>query len=171
MSDGPQPPGAAGPAASCPTVPQAAWPRERTWPHTWPEQPAVPGQRVSLEPSAWPERYAIRPAPERYGQYSPGQHAQEWAPLPLAGHESRPMVVAPKNPAVSVLLSVFIPGLGSMVNDNASTGVTILILNVIGWMLAILLIGIPLAIGTWIWGMVDAYQSAQRWNRAHGIVS
>jgi hypothetical protein len=57
------------------------------------------------------------------------------------------------------------------VNDNASTGVTILILNIIGWMLAIILIGIPLAIGTWIWGLVDAYKSAQRWNRAHGIIS
>jgi len=81
------------------------------------------------------------------------------------------MTVAPKNPAVSVLLSLFIPGLGSMVNGNAGTGVTILALNIIGWMLAIVLIGIPLAIGTWIWGLVDAYQSAQGWNRAHGIIS
>jgi len=81
------------------------------------------------------------------------------------------MVVAPKNPAVSVLLSVFIPGLGSMVNDNVGVGVAILVLNIIGWMLAIVLIGIPLAIGTWIWGLVDAHQSAQRWNRAHGIIS
>jgi len=58
-----------------------------------------------------------------------------------------------------------------MVNGNVGTGVTILALNIIGWMLAIVLIGIPLAIGTWIWGLVDAYQSAQRWNRAHGIIS
>ncbi|MBO0816018.1 MAG: hypothetical protein J2P30_12875 [Actinobacteria bacterium] len=81
------------------------------------------------------------------------------------------MTVAPKNPALSVLLSIFIPGLGSMVNDNVGTGVAILVLNIIGWILAIVLIGIPLAIGTWIWGMVDAYKSAQRWNRAHGIIS
>jgi TM2 domain-containing membrane protein YozV len=81
------------------------------------------------------------------------------------------MTVAPKNPAVSVLLSIFIPGLGSMVNENVGTGVAILVLNIIGWILAIVLIGIPLAIGTWIWGLVDAYKSAQRWNRAHGIIS
>jgi TM2 domain-containing membrane protein YozV len=124
------------------------------------------------------ERYAVRPPPERYGhqiapgrEYAPGQHAQEWAPLPLDGQEMQPMTVAPKSPAVSVLLSVFIPGLGSMVNENVGTGVTILILNIIGWMLAIVLIGIPLAIGTWIWGLVDAHRSAQRWNRAHGIIS
>jgi len=81
------------------------------------------------------------------------------------------MTVAPQNPATSVLLSVFIPGLGSMVNGNAGVGATILILNIIGWVLAIVLIGIPLAIGSWIWGLVDAYQSAQRWNREHGIIS
>ena len=119
------------------------------------------------------ERCAVRPPPpERYGQqYAPGQQAQEWAPLPLHGQEMQPMTVAPKNPALSVLLSIFIPGLGSMVNGNVGTGVAILILNIIGWMLAIVLIGIPLAIGTWIWGLVDAYRSAQRRNRSHGIIS
>ena len=81
------------------------------------------------------------------------------------------MTVAPKNPAVSVLLSIFSPGLGSMVNENVGTGVAILVLNIIGWILAIVVIGIPLAIATWIWGLVDAYKSAQRWNRAHGIIS
>ena len=83
----------------------------------------------------------------------------------------QPVMVAPKSPAVSVLLSIFVPGLGSMVNGNAGVGVTILILNIIGWILAIALIGIPLAIGTWIWGLADAHQSAQRWNREHGIIS
>ena len=239
MSDGPQPPGPPDPAASAPTMPQAARPQPATRPLAWPEQPAVPGQRASLEPSEWPEqppawpqspgwpqppawpqspgwpqppagpqpppwrqspagpqpppwpgqpaapgpepygrevptyeRYAVRPPPERYEQrYGPAQQAQGWMPLPLPGLEMQPVTVAPKNPAVSVLLSLFIPGLGSMVNGNAGTGVTILALNILGWMLAIVLIGIPLAIGTWIWGLVDAYQSAQRWNRRHGIVS
>ena len=184
MSVGPQPPG-----QSDPTSPQ-----------TWPEPPAVPGMHVSLEPSAWPEqpppparsrqprgprtrgsygrgapgreRYAIRPPPEQYGQrHAPGHQAQEWTPLPLQSYEIQPVMVAPKSPAGSVLLSIFVPGLGSMVNGNARVGVTILILNIIGWMLAIVLIGIPLALGSWIWGLVDAHRSAQRWNRAHGIVS
>jgi len=82
----------------------------------------------------------------------------------------QPMVV-PKSPGVSVLLSVFIPGLGSMVNGNAGTGVAILLLNLLGLLLSIVLIGIPLAIGTWIWGLVDAYRSAQQWNANHGIIS
>src|SRR5690349_8578051 len=173
----------------------AAWPQE---PPAWAQQPpaAPPPPAWAQQPptapphSAWPpppapgqgmpghgghsyERYQIReqPQPQYQEQYEPGQQIQEWVPLPLYEQEMYPMTVAPKSPAVSVLLSVFIPGLGSMVNGNVGVGVAILILNIVGWILAIVLIGIPLAIGTWIWGLVDAHQSAQRWNRAHGIIS
>jgi TM2 domain-containing membrane protein YozV len=149
-------------------------------PHAWSPPPA-PGQGVPGHGGYGQERYRIReqpppqyreqPPPQYREQYAPWQQAQEWAPLPLYGPEMYGMTVAPKSPAVSVLLSVFIPGLGSMVNDNAGVGVAILILNIIGLILTIVLIGIPLAIGSWIWGLVDAYKSAQRWNRAHGIIS
>lgn len=175
------------------------WPEQPTAPgqHTspqrpaWPQQPSAWAQQppawAQQPPTAWPppatpgqgmpghghERYQIReqPQPQHREQYEPSRQIQEWAPLPLYGHEMHAMTVAPKSPAVSVLLSIFIPGLGSMVNDNVGVGVAILVLNIIGWILAILLIGVPLVIGAWIWGLVDAYQSAQRWNRAHGIIS
>jgi len=47
------------------------------------------------------------------------------------------------------------------------------------WLLAIvsdvtvigLVVGIPLGLGMFIWGLIDAYQGAQRWNRRHGIIS
>ena len=81
------------------------------------------------------------------------------------------IAIAPKNPAVSLLISFFLPGVGSMVNGDVGTGVAILVLYIVGWVLAFVLIGIPLAIGAWIWGLIDAYQGAQRWNRAHGILS
>ena len=81
------------------------------------------------------------------------------------------MMVAPKNPAVSLIVSFFIPGVGSMINGDVGTGIAILVLYIIGWVLVIGLIGIPLAIGAWIWGMVDAYRGAQRWNARHGIIS
>jgi TM2 domain-containing membrane protein YozV len=153
---------------------RAAWPQQPSAapPPAWPPPPA-PGQRTPGHGGYGQERSRIReqPAPQYREQYAPGQQAQEWAPLPLYGPEMHGITVAPKSPAVSVLLSIFIPGLGSMVNDNVGTGVAILVLNIIGWILAIVLIGIPLAIGTWIWGLVDAYKSAQRWNRAHGILS
>jgi TM2 domain-containing membrane protein YozV len=124
------------------------------------------------QPPGPPDPAASAPTMPRAAWPQPGTRPLTWPEQPtVPGQEMEPMTVAPKNPAVSVLLSLFIPGLGSMVNGNAGTGVTILALNLIGWMLAIVLIGIPLAIGTWIWGLVDAYQSAQRWNRAHGIIS
>ena len=152
----------------------AAEKRAARWRRSIPGHARVAGPcvRWSLQPGHTGHPAAGRPPAERYGQqYAPWQQAQEWTPLPLQDYETQPVLVAPKSPAGSVLLSIFVPGLGSMVNDNAGVGVTILILNIIGWILAIVLIGIPLALGSWIWGLVDAYQSAQRWNRAHGIVS
>jgi TM2 domain-containing membrane protein YozV len=81
------------------------------------------------------------------------------------------MVVAPKSPALSLIVSFFIPGVGSMINGDAGTGIAILVLYVLGVFGSFFLIGIPLAIGVWIWGMVDAYKGAQRWNARRGIIS
>ena len=81
------------------------------------------------------------------------------------------MVVAPKNPAVSLLVSFFIPGVGSLINGDVTTGVVILALWIVGIFTAIFVVGFFLIVGAWIWGMVDAYQGAVRWNRAHGILS
>jgi TM2 domain-containing membrane protein YozV len=58
-----------------------------------------------------------------------------------------------------------------MINGDVGTGVAILVLYIVGIALAIVLIGIPILIGAWIWGMIDAYQGAQRWNARHGILS
>lgn len=169
------------PDASWPQQPappqQASWPRQAGSPQPppdWPRQPAGPRLPGPYGPgAAGQERYAVRPpADELYGQqYGYDQQPLEWSPPPMHGYGMQRMTVAPKNPALSVLLSVFIPGLGSMVNDNVGVGVAILILNLVGLVLSLVLIGVPLAIGTWIWGLVDAYRSAQRWNHAHGIIS
>jgi len=116
-----------------------------------------PPAYMQPQPYAQPQAYG---QPQAYAQ--PGQ--------PLAGFPVQ-QVVAPKNPALSLILSFFIPGLGTMVNGNVGRGVLILVLYVVGWVLSFLLIGIPLLIGAWIWGLADGYTSAQRWNRDHGIVS
>lgn len=80
-------------------------------------------------------------------------------------------MIVPKNPALGVILSFFIPGLGSIVNGSVSRGVIILVVYAVGWILSFFLVGIPILIGAWIWGLVDGYLSAQRWNSVHGIVS
>ncbi|HZW43213.1 MAG TPA: DUF2510 domain-containing protein [Dermatophilaceae bacterium] len=83
----------------------------------------------------------------------------------------QPLQVAPKSPALALLASFFVPGLGSMIIGRVGIGVTILVCYFVSFLLIFVLIGIPLVIGLWIWGMVDAYTGAQNWNARHGIIS
>jgi TM2 domain-containing membrane protein YozV len=114
-----------------------------------------------------PSAAALMPLP--YTAPAPAQHA------PVAYPTAGSYVVAPKNPAVSLIVSFFLPGVGSMINGDVGIGITILLL----WLMAIflditlfgLVVGVPLGIGMFIWGLIDAYQGAQRWNRRHGIIS
>jgi hypothetical protein len=70
-----------------------------------------------------------------------------------------------------VLASFFLPGLGSIVNGEGVKGAVIMVSYFVALLLTLVLIGFPLAFGVWIWGMVDAYSSAQKWNARHGIIS
>jgi TM2 domain-containing membrane protein YozV len=81
------------------------------------------------------------------------------------------LTVVPKNPAVSVVLSAIIPGVGSMVNGDVGTGVIILLGFLVSAFLWFFLIGIILTPLVWIFGMVHAYQGARKWNLRHGFLS
>jgi len=127
-----------------------------------PQQFAQPGPYGQAQAYGQPQPYG---QPQGFAAGQPFPYGQ-----PPAGYPVQ-QVVTPKNAAIGVVLSFFIPGLGTMVNGNVGRGVLILALYVVGWVLSFLLIGIPLLIGVWIWGLVDAYTSAQRWNQQHGIIS
>ena len=58
-----------------------------------------------------------------------------------------------------------------MVNGDTTIGVVILIGYLVSLVLTCIVIGLFTAVGFWIWGMVDAYQGARRWNLRHGIIS
>lgn len=79
--------------------------------------------------------------------------------------------VAPKNPALSLLASFFIPGLGQLMNGDTGKGVGMFLGYAFSFILMFVLVGFLTAPAIWIWGMIDAYQSAQRWNLQRGIVS
>jgi TM2 domain-containing membrane protein YozV len=81
------------------------------------------------------------------------------------------MQVVPKNAALAIIISFFIPGVGSIYAGKTTSGVIILICYVISWILTIILIGFVGVFVLWVWGMIDAYLGAQAWNRAHGIES
>lgn len=59
----------------------------------------------------------------------------------------------------ALLLNIFIlPGLGSLIAGRTKVGVIQVILVVVSIPLLFLIIGIPLLIGTWIWGLVTGIQ-------------
>ncbi|MFH1770062.1 MAG: hypothetical protein ABH828_00725 [archaeon] len=63
----------------------------------------------------------------------------------------------------ALLLNIFIfpTGIGTIVGGDTKTGVTQLILSIVGMVLSLILIGIPLVIGIWIWGLVSAIKIVQ----------
>jgi TM2 domain-containing membrane protein YozV len=102
-----------------------------------------------------------------------GHYGSEPVPSPYASAWAPPggFAVAPKNPAVSLLASFFIPGLGTMLNGEVGKGAGILVGYFLCLFTFFLIVPLLVAVGLWVWGMVDAYQGAQSWNRRHGILS
>ncbi len=134
--------------------------------------------------SAGPQQnpYASPPpnlsGPNQFGttQYGPNRYGANQYGTPAGyglagGHTPQGGLVAPKSPALSLLVSFFIPGVGSMMNGDTGKGIAILCGYVISWFLVIVVIGVFGLLGFWVWGMVDAYIGAQRWNARHGIIS
>jgi TM2 domain-containing membrane protein YozV len=92
--------------------------------------------------------------------------------IPAAHDQALPYhQVQPHSAALAVVASFFIPGLGSMLNEKVGKGVGILALYILSWICTIILIGFAMAPAVWIWGMVTANNDANKWNRAHGIMS
>lgn len=86
--------------------------------------------------------------------------------------------MAPKNAVVSLVLSFIIPGLGTILNGETTKGAVILGAYLLSIMLTITLafvvVGLaffPVAMGIWVFGLVDAYRGANKFNVAHGLVS
>jgi len=132
-------------------------------PAGWYPQPD--GSQRYWDGTAWTSHTApaAQPPPPPYGAPVGGygqQYGQQYG-----------YPVAPKNPAISLLVSFFVPGVGSMINGDVGIGVAILIGYLISFPLVLVVVGLPMLLGFWVWGMVDAYQGAVRWNRAHGIIS
>jgi TM2 domain-containing membrane protein YozV len=63
---------------------------------------------------------------------------------------------------VALILNILIiPGLGSIIGRKTRAGVWQLILAVIGFALSALLVGIPILIAAWIWGIVTGIRLIQ----------
>lgn len=130
----------------------------------------APPPPAPVGPSAAPGGYPVAP-----GGYpgAPGGYPVQPVVHQSYGYGVVPgayPVVVPKSPVLSLLLSFFFPGVGSIVNGDVGKGVGILI----GWLACCftfwLFLPVLGVLALWIWGMVDAYTGAVRWNQRHGVI-
>ncbi len=70
-----------------------------------------------------------------------------------------------KNPGVAAVLSFFITGLGQIYNGQIAKGVLFIIIQAINALSMYVLIGFITFPIFWIWGMVDAYRTAEKINK------
>jgi TM2 domain-containing membrane protein YozV len=141
-----------------------------------PTPPPPPGGSTPPPPPASEPAPTYQQPPQAQGGY-PQQYPQQQqpAPGPFQQFSGQPGT-SPKNPVISLVASLIIPGLGQILNDDTQKGIIIMAAYfgsiILGGILLIVLIGIVLllaAIPIWIYGMIDAYNGAKRWNVAHGF--
>jgi TM2 domain-containing membrane protein YozV len=74
-----------------------------------------------------------------------------------------------KNPGLAAVLSFFYMGLGQVYNGQIAKGILFIVAYTISWVFIASIILLPIGIITtpilFIWGMVDAYKSAEKINR------
>lgn len=107
-----------------------------------------------------------------YGQAQYGQPGYGMQPAYGQQYGMQPYgpPVARKEPALSLLASFFLPGLGTILNGETGKGVGLLVGSFFAAMSMAIIIGFVIYPILWIWGMVDAYQGAQKFNARHGMV-
>lgn len=122
------------------------------------------------QPRNLPQPYQQgQPGPD-WRQYPPSQ-ASYGVPQPYQHPYPQPVQVAPRSPALGLIVSIFLPGVGSMMAGKTGKGIGILCGYLAGWLLTLVLLGFIVMPAFWIWGLVAAYTDAVSWNREHGIVS
>jgi TM2 domain-containing membrane protein YozV len=70
-----------------------------------------------------------------------------------------------KNPGLAAVLSFFYMGLGQIYNGQIAKGIAFIIAYSISWLLIVVLVGMITTPILFIYGMYDAYRSAEKINR------
>jgi TM2 domain-containing membrane protein YozV len=74
-------------------------------------------------------------------------------------------VLLNKNPGIAAVLSVFWTGVGQIYNGQIMKGLILIVVQMINAALMFVLIGFITYPLVWIWGIYDAYKTADRMNR------
>jgi TM2 domain-containing membrane protein YozV len=76
-----------------------------------------------------------------------------------------------KSPGLAAVLSFFWPGLGQIYNGQIAKGLFFMVLALLfGWLMFVV-IGFILYPILWVYGIYDAYKTAERINAERGAVS
>jgi len=70
-----------------------------------------------------------------------------------------------KNPGLAAVLSFFYMGLGQIYNGQIAKGIAFIVAYTISWILIFIVIGLLTTPVLFIYGMYDAYKSAEKINR------
>ena len=62
---------------------------------------------------------------------------------------------------VALILNIILPGLGSIIGGKTKAGIWQLVLFLVGIPLTSILIGIPMMIAAWVWGIVTGVKILQ----------
>ena len=74
-----------------------------------------------------------------------------------------------KEPILSLVLSLLLPGLGQIYNGEVKKGIIFIILDIVFIALAFIIIGAFLYFILWVYGMYDAYTTAEKINKGEFI--
>jgi hypothetical protein len=91
--------------------------------------------------------------------------------VPVTRDQSPPKLYAHKNEILYAFGGLFFPGLVLLLMGNKKLGTIMLCCWLASIALSIVLIGIPLLVGIYIWSVVACFREARRQNEAHGFVS
>jgi TM2 domain-containing membrane protein YozV len=88
-----------------------------------------------------------------------------------SGYAGPPVIVvrSGKSAGLAAVLSFLWCGLGQIYNGQIGKGVALIVAYVVSWFLLFVLIGFLTTPALWIYGMVDAYRTAERLNREAGL--
>ncbi len=120
-----------------------------------------------------PMSYAVAPGTPIATPY-PAAYVQDAGVNPVVPVMPTPpmMYAVPvprKSPGGAMIASLFVPGLGQLVNGEVAKGILFFVLAGLFGLLTIVVIGAPFLLITWIWAVIDAHSSAANWNHRYGI--
>jgi hypothetical protein len=91
--------------------------------------------------------------------------------VPVDQNQSGHKLYAHKNEVLYAFGGLFFPGLVLLLMGRTKLGIVMLCCWLACIALSIVLIGIPLLVGTYIWSVIACFREARRQNEAHGFVS